>query len=201
MFCILSSRQVTFPFPECYVYVNFSVQRTKIIDKIIFNGKINPMRISTKNLWAVGLFSLCAGAITFLVFDSHFIKVSIDYLSFIAGIFLIIDAARAVYKAKAAPLRSQFTRAIRFLFGSFTIAIHLDQFIYHRVMSSQIAEIKIDWVDYVALSASVFLMVEGLTKILRSGSFVFRDQISRLFRVIIGAIVFTIHILQFVHCY
>ncbi|MFA6636467.1 MAG: hypothetical protein WCV56_05130 [Candidatus Omnitrophota bacterium] len=159
------------------------------------------MKVSTKNLWVAGLCSLCAGAVTSLIFGSYFIKVSIDYLSFIAGIFLVIDAAHAFYKAKNASLGSQFARAVRFLFGSFIIKIHLGQFLHYRVMSSQIAEIKIDWVDYVAISASIFLMAEGLTRILRSGSFVFPGQISRLFRILIGAIVLTIHILQLVHCW
>jgi uncharacterized protein YjeT (DUF2065 family) len=158
------------------------------------------MKISAGNLWVIGTCSLFAGTATYFVFHSHFIKVSIDYLSFIAGVFLFSDALYPACMTKKPFRRIGFTRAVRLIFGLFIIAIHLDQFLRYRVMSSEFPVIKIDWVDYVALSAGLFLIVEGTVKILRSKAFVFPGQISRLFRILIGVTVFMIHVIQFLLC-
>ncbi len=146
---------------------------------------------------AIGLCS-CA---TVLAFDSALTKVTIDYLSFIAGIFLLTDGTLAFIRAKEPFPIGRFTRAVRISFGLSIIAIHLGQFLQFRVMSSEIAEIQINWVDYTALGASLFLIIEGLTKILASNSPLFPFQISRLLRVAIGSIVLTIHVLQFIHAW
>ena len=147
------------------------------------------------------LFSIAIGIITtYCVFNSAIVKISIDYLSFTAGLFLILDAAFAIVQAKGLSLQRQFTRLVRIVFGLCIIIIHLGQFFHYRIVSSKIAEIQINWVDYLAVLASLFLIAEGLTKMLTSNSPIFPAQASRLFRVAIGAIVLTIHILQFVHC-
>ena len=138
---------------------------------------------------------------TYFVFNSTFIKISIDYLSFAAGIFLFLDASFAIVQAKGFSLQREFTRLVRMVFGLCIITIHLGQFFNYRIVSSRIAEIQINWVDYLAVLASLFLIIEGLTKMLTSNSPIFPTQVSRLFRVAIGAIVLTIHVLQFVHCW
>ncbi|MFH1837657.1 MAG: hypothetical protein ABH862_06060 [Candidatus Omnitrophota bacterium] len=63
-----------------------------------------------------------------------------------------------------------------------------------RVFESSFAEATIDWFAFLA---GIFLMVEGLYKFFTFPSPLLRDQIMRMFRVIIGTCVFTIHLLQF----
>ena len=63
-----------------------------------------------------------------------------------------------------------------------------------RVFGSAFAEITI---DYFAFFAGIFLVSEGLYRMISSKGASFLDQLLRAFRVIIGTCVFTIHLLQF----
>ena len=63
-----------------------------------------------------------------------------------------------------------------------------------RVFDSRFAEIT---VDYFAFFAGIFLISEGIYRIVSSGSSSVLSQLSRIFRVLVGTCVFTIHVLQF----
>ncbi|HNX90985.1 MAG TPA: hypothetical protein PKY78_03260 [Candidatus Omnitrophota bacterium] len=64
-----------------------------------------------------------------------------------------------------------------------------------RVFESDFAEATIDWFSFLA---GIFLAAEGTTKIVKERKTAnLANQCSRLFRVIIGTCVFTIHLLQF----
>ncbi len=151
--------------------------------------------------------SLAAGTIfaaasaTLMVFHTHFIKVTIDYLSFAAGLFLMLEAAYAITRSKEKFFPNQLSRIARALVGAFVFLTHLDQFIRYRVVTSTIAEITIDWKDYAALTAGLFLVTEGILKIIRSDLPIFPNQMARVFRILLGAILITIHVLQFIHCW
>ncbi len=62
------------------------------------------------------------------------------------------------------------------------------------IFDSPFAEIAIDWLAFLA---GIFLIVEGIYKMLRSKVVFSTDQLLRAFRVVIGTCVFTIHVLQF----
>jgi predicted phage tail protein len=63
-----------------------------------------------------------------------------------------------------------------------------------RVFDSSFAEATIDWFAFLA---GIFLIIEGLFKMLTDRDKTLTNQLLRLFRVIIGTCVFTIHLLQF----
>jgi hypothetical protein len=125
--------------------------------------------------------------------------VSIDYLSFAAGFFLITDGILAMRRKTPVFFGNQINRLLRIALGLCILSIHAMQFFHYRIMSSEIAQIQINLVDYLAIMASVFLVTEGSIKILRSNSRLFPKTAARLFRVTIGSIVLTIHLLQFAH--
>ncbi|MFH1305235.1 MAG: hypothetical protein ABIH74_02390 [Candidatus Omnitrophota bacterium] len=62
------------------------------------------------------------------------------------------------------------------------------------IFDSPFAEVTIDWLAFLA---GIFLVVEGIYKMLRSKVLFSTDQLLRAFRVVIGTCVFTIHLLQF----
>jgi hypothetical protein len=63
-----------------------------------------------------------------------------------------------------------------------------------RVFDSSFADATIDWFAFLA---GIFLVVEGTYRFFRSASKTRPEQAARLFRMIIGTCVFTIHLLQF----
>lgn len=74
------------------------------------------------------------------------------------------------------------------------ILITLTIVVTWEVFDTPFAEVAVDWLAFLA---GIFLAWEGLYKIIRSkGAPFFPDQMFRTFRVIIGASVFTIHLLQ-----
>ena len=62
------------------------------------------------------------------------------------------------------------------------------------LFDTSFAEATIDWF---AFGAGLFLVVEGLYAMKKHGGPFLPDQLLRLFRVLIGTCVFTIHLLQF----
>ena len=158
------------------------------------------MKSSMKIFFASVFAAICAGSLTLMAFDTYLIKVSVDYLSFAAGTFLIVEAALSISRSKKPFFPSQVSRAGRIAFGASILFIHFNQLIEHSVLSSQIAKIEINYMDYLALSAGIFLIVEGLYKITKADSRDFYEQFARLFRVVLGSIVVAIHIQQFIHC-
>ena len=156
--------------------------------------------LSRNRITALFLLAL-AGLVTYLAFDTHFIKVTIDYLSFIAGAFLMTEAIYKMRRSSSRLRYDQTARALRVFIGLWVFGIHLVQFIQHRVLSSEIAEITIDYKDYFAFTAGIFLIADALYRISTSKAPLFPSQLSRVFRVIIGACLVAIHILQFIHIY
>jgi len=63
-----------------------------------------------------------------------------------------------------------------------------------KVFDSRFAEAVI---DYFAFFAGIFLMAEGVIRIITSPSAPLALQLSRALRAVIGVSVFTIHLLQF----
>ena len=63
-----------------------------------------------------------------------------------------------------------------------------------KVFDSSFADATIDWFAFLA---GIFLAMEGLYKFFTAKEPLKRDQAFRIFRVIIGTCVFTIHLLQF----
>jgi general stress protein CsbA len=155
----------------------------------------------SRNRITAFFFLALAGLATYLAFDTHFIKVTIDYLSFIAGMFLITEGAYKLSKSQTKTRYDQTARSLRVFIGLGVFGIHLLQFLRHRVLSSEIAEITIDYKDYFALTAGIFLIADALYRISTSKATLFPEQLSRVFRVIIGAILVAIHIMQFMHVY
>lgn len=62
------------------------------------------------------------------------------------------------------------------------------------VFDTSFAETTIDWFAFLA---GIYLVVEGIYKILKYKAPFFPSQFLRFLRVVIGACVFTIHLLQF----
>ena len=62
------------------------------------------------------------------------------------------------------------------------------------VFDTTFAEVTIDWFAFLA---GIFLIVEGIWKMLKSKEAFFPNQFFRVLRIIIGTNVFTIHLLQF----
>ncbi|MBF0216492.1 MAG: hypothetical protein HQL30_05810 [Candidatus Omnitrophica bacterium] len=63
-----------------------------------------------------------------------------------------------------------------------------------RVFDSSFADATIDWFAFLA---GIFLITEGLFKMLTDRKKILSNQLLRLFRIMIGTCVFTIHLLQF----
>ncbi|MFH1665015.1 MAG: hypothetical protein ABIA77_02590, partial [Candidatus Omnitrophota bacterium] len=84
----------------------------------------------------------------------------------------------------------------RSLYASITLTllILITLAVTWQVFDSRFAEVTIDWFAFLA---GIFLIVDGVNKILHSPFQSFQDQFLRSFRVVIGTCVFTIHLLQF----
>ena len=139
------------------------------------------------------------GYIIYHLFNTQFAKTTIDYFAFITGIFLVMEGLYKISKSKASLFPDQFLRGLRIIIGIWIFTIHLFQFMRYRVFSTQIAEITIAYKDYFPFFAGMFLVVEGFYKISKSKAHLFPDQFPRVFRIIIGTCLFTIHLLQFMH--
>lgn len=139
------------------------------------------------------------GYMIYRSFNTHFAKITIDYFAFLTGIFLIAEGLYKISGTKAPFFPGQFLRGCRVMIGAWVLTIHLLQFMKYRVFSSQIMEITIDYKDYFAFSAGIFLIAEGLYGISGSRAPLFPGQFLRILRVMIGTCLFTIHLLQFMH--
>lgn len=177
----------TLVFPQIHLFLAGTNDTFKSM-KIISWGKIT----------LIFLIAL-TGYITYHFFNTHFAKITIDYLAFSAGIFLITEGLYKMSGSKGPLFPDQLLRGFRVMIGIWIFTIHLFQFIKYRILSTHIMTITIDYKDYFAFSFGIFLVVEGLYKIHRSKTFFFPDRSLRIFRIIIGISLITIHILQFMH--
>ncbi|MFH1395666.1 MAG: hypothetical protein ABIH09_05875 [Candidatus Omnitrophota bacterium] len=131
------------------------------------------------------------------LFDTNFANSTIDWFSFLVGIFLITEAIYKIRKYPTAFFPDQFLRTIRILIGLCIFTVHLIQFIWGidcKILESAFTQSFIDWTAFIA---GIFLLVEGLFSLSLKKNFSWKNQGLRLIRTIIGTCVFTIHLLQF----
>ncbi len=152
--------------------------------------------ISRRKITLACLIAL-SGYATYRLFDTRFVKITIDYLAFSAGIFLMVEGLYKISRSKVAISADQFLRGFRVMIGGWIFLIHLSQFMKYRVFSRQIAEITIDYKDYFAFFMGIFLLAESLYKISASKAPLFPAQFPRILRAVIGTCLITIHIVQF----
>jgi len=61
---------------------------------------------------------------------SYLDPITIDALAFLAASFLVVDGIYRIWEHKNAPLKKQWSRSVRILFGCSIIALHLVQVFY-----------------------------------------------------------------------
>lgn len=61
---------------------------------------------------------------------SYLDPITVDYLAFIAGFFLIFEGIYRLHEHKYAPLSKQFTRILRIAFGCSIVTLHILQFLH-----------------------------------------------------------------------
>ena len=84
-----------------------------------------------KRLWiliALLIIITAGGAATCQLFDTLTADLIIDWVAFIAGIFLIVEGLYKIFSSKNPSLRDQICRAVRVLIGTCVFTIHLLQF-------------------------------------------------------------------------
>jgi len=78
----------------------------------------------------VGTLAITA-LVCVLVFDSSFAQRTVDYFSFAAALFLIIDGFYKIHHYKGDPyFPNQLIRHIRIIIGVSIFSIHVMQFVY-----------------------------------------------------------------------
>ncbi|MBL7073111.1 MAG: hypothetical protein ISS33_04970 [Candidatus Omnitrophica bacterium] len=130
-------------------------------------------------------------------FDSSFANNSIDWVSFLVGIFLIVEAIYKMRKFPSAFFPEQFFRSIRILIGCSFFAVHLIQYVWGINCKALAAPLTQSLIDWTAFSASIFLIIEGLLRMFLTKEHSTPDQFLRGARVTTGTCVFAIHLLQF----
>ena len=74
---------------------------------------------------------LIAAGTTVIVFNTSFIRNTIDYFSFFAGIFLMIDGFYKIRRYASEPyFPNQLIRHMRIIFGTCIFTIHCMQYLY-----------------------------------------------------------------------
>lgn len=61
---------------------------------------------------------------------SYLDPVTVDFLAFVAALFLIIEGIYRLHEHKYATLSKQFTRSIRIAFGCAIVTLHVMQFLH-----------------------------------------------------------------------
>lgn len=70
-------------------------------------------------------------AVCVIIFNTSFAKNTIDYFSFFAALFLIVDGIYKIRHYRSEPyFPDQLVRHIRIIIGSSVFTIHLMQYIY-----------------------------------------------------------------------
>ena len=135
--------------------------------------------------------------VTCAVFETPFAENSIDWFSFLVGIYLVTEGVYKIYRYPKPFFPIQLARIFRITIGASIFLTHLVQFVWGvdaEILSSPLKQALIDWFS---LSFGIYLIVEGIYGIFKSRSVIIRNQLLRIFRVLIGTSVFTIHLLQF----
>jgi len=152
-----------------------------------------------KRSWAIILavlvtFTFC---VTCRLFDSPFAGSTVHWFSFFAGIFLAVEGIYKIRKFKGPLFPDQFMRTFRITIGAGIFTGHLMMLIWGvncKALEAPFTQAAMDWFVFFA---GIFLVAEGSWKILTAKAPLLRDQLMRTIRIVIGACVFTIHLLQF----
>jgi hypothetical protein len=152
-----------------------------------------------KRSWVIilAVLSTLTFCVTCLLFDSPFAESTVDWFSFFAGIFLAIEGIYKIRKFKGPLFPGQFMRTFRIMIGTSIFIGHLIMFIWGvncKALEAPFTQAAMDWFVFFS---GIFLVVEGTCRILTAKAPLLRDQIMRTVRVVIGACIFTIHLLQF----
>jgi len=129
-------------------------------------------------------------------FDTSFANNSVDWFSFAVGIFLVAEAIYKMRKFPGAFFPGQFLRSIRIIIGCSIFAVHLIQYIWGINCKALEAPLTQSLIDWTAFSASIFLIIEGLSGMFLTKNLSFQDQFLRGTRTTIGTCIFAIHLLQ-----
>lgn len=74
---------------------------------------------------------LTAAMITVVVFNTPFAHDTVDYFSFIAALFLIVEGVYKIRRYRGEPyFPNQFIRHLRVIVGTCIFTIHIMQYIY-----------------------------------------------------------------------
>ncbi|MBN1353376.1 MAG: hypothetical protein JW994_01735 [Candidatus Omnitrophica bacterium] len=88
-------------------------------------------KVCTLVLLAVMITVCLASSITVYVFDTPFAHSTIDYFSFAAALFLIIDGVYKITRYRNEPyVPNNMIRHIRIIIGTCVFTIHILQYIY-----------------------------------------------------------------------
>ncbi|MDP8299276.1 MAG: hypothetical protein P9L88_05180 [Candidatus Tantalella remota] len=131
------------------------------------------------------------------LFETDFAESTIDWFSFFAGTFPVIEGIYKIVKFRTETAAAQIRRVIRILIGACILFIHLIQFclgVHCELLNSPLKQISIDWFAFLF---GIFLILDGIDSYLRAKDPSLTDQTLRVIRIVIGTCVVTIHILQF----
>lgn len=82
-------------------------------------------------LFAVVLSIVIAASVCVLIFNTAFAKNTIDYFSFFAALFLIIDGFYKIRRYRGEPyFPNQLLRHFRIIIGTCVFTIHVMQYVY-----------------------------------------------------------------------
>ncbi|MDD3088529.1 MAG: hypothetical protein PHT95_01100 [Candidatus Omnitrophica bacterium] len=132
-----------------------------------------------------------------ILFETPLAEESIDWISFLAGGFLVVDGVCKFLRSPKDPLYVRSSRVLRAIIGADVIVIHLAEFIWGARSPETASPLLGMVIDWMAFFFGIFLIAEATTGIIRQKGTYIPDQLARTFRIIIGTSVFTIHLLQF----
>lgn len=154
-------------------------------------------RNAFRRIPTIAILAISTFIITCNLFDTPFANRNIDWLSLITGLFLISEGFYKIFFFKKNFYPFQLFRIFRIIIGICIFSVHLFQYIYGATYND-LTSIPIRlFIDWAAFLFGIFLIVEGINRVLSSDNEFTPDQITRYLRVVIGSSVFTIHLLQF----
>ncbi|MBD3296978.1 MAG: hypothetical protein GF392_06370 [Candidatus Omnitrophica bacterium] len=155
------------------------------------------MKDSAETITITGSLMTISFVVTCLLFDTPFSSDYIDWISYGAALFLVADGIINIKRHGNDSALSIRLRVCRIFIGCCVFTIHLIQQIWgidSPIFRIRAVEVAIDWSAFLF---GVFLIVEGIYRILLSGPANTARQITRFIRILTGSVVFTIHLLQF----
>ena len=84
-----------------------------------------------KTIGSAMILLAIAGALSAYLFKTAFAKNTIDYFSFVAALFLIVDGFYKIGHYREEPyFPNQFVRQLRIVIGACVFTIHVMQYVY-----------------------------------------------------------------------